>query len=65
VKTLGDLIGEISSRQAEIAASLAVGNAANWETYQRMIGQYAGLAEALAILNELMEDDDERDGHGA
>lgn len=30
-----------------------------------MIGQYAGLGEALAILNELMEDDDERDGRGA
>jgi hypothetical protein len=65
VKTIGDLIGAISSRQAEIASSLAVGNAANWETYQRMIGQYAGLGEALAILNELMKDDDERDGHGA
>ena len=65
MKTIGDLIGAISSRQAEIASSLAVGNAANWETYQRMVGQHAGLAEALAILNELMEDDDERDGHGA
>ena len=65
MKTIGDLIGAISSRQAEIASSLAVGNAANWETYQRMIGQYAGLGEALAILNELMKDDDERDGHGA
>ena len=65
MKTLGDLIGAITSRQAEIASSLAVGNAANWETYQRMIGQYAGLGEALAILNELMEDDDERDGRGA
>jgi len=65
VKTLGDLIGAITSRQAEIASSLAVGNAANWETYQRMVGQHAGLAEALAILNELMKDDDERDGHGA
>lgn len=65
MKTIGDLIGAITSRQAEIASSLAVGNAANWETYQRMIGQYAGLGEALAILNELMKDDDERDGHGA
>jgi hypothetical protein len=65
VKTLGDLIGAITSRQAEIASSLAVGNAANWETYQRMVGQHAGLAEALAILNKLMEDDDERDGYGA
>ena len=59
MKTIGDLIGALTSRQAEIASSLAVGNAANWETYQRMIGQYAGLGEALAILNNLMEEDDE------
>jgi hypothetical protein len=65
VRTIGDLIGAITARQAEIASSLAVGNAANWESYQRMIGQYAGLGEALAILNKLMEDDDERDGRGA
>lgn len=62
MKTIGDLIGGIKSRQAEIAASLAAGNAANWETYNRMVGQHAGLDEALAILNELMKDDDERDG---
>ncbi len=65
MRTIGDLIGAITARQAEIASSLAVGNAANWESYQRMIGQYAGLGEALAILNKLMEDDDERDGRGA
>lgn len=64
MKTIADLIGGITSRQAEIAASLAAGNAANWETYNRMVGQHAGLAEALAILNELMKDDDERDGQG-
>lgn len=64
MKTIGDLIGGITSRQAEIAASLAAGNAANWETYNRMVGQHAGLGEALAILNELMKDDDERDGQG-
>jgi hypothetical protein len=61
VKTIADLIGGIKSRQAEIAASLAVGNAANWEAYHRMVGHHAGLGEALAILDNLMKDDDERD----
>jgi hypothetical protein len=56
--TLGDLIGGIKARQAEIAASLAAGHAANWESYQRIIGQYAGLQEALDILNELMKEPD-------
>jgi len=57
MKTIGDLIGEIKSRQAEIASSLAAGNAANWETYQRMVGQHQGLTEALGILDNLMKED--------
>jgi len=61
MKTIGDLIGGIKSRQAEIAASLAAGNAANWETYHRMVGHYAGLQEALDILNNLMKEDDEHE----
>jgi hypothetical protein len=62
VKTISDFIHGIRSRQAEIAASLAAGNAADWGTYLRMTGHHAGLEEALAILNDLMKDDDERDG---
>jgi hypothetical protein len=61
VKTLSDLIGGIKSRQAEIAASLAVGNAANWETYHRMVGHYSGLQESLDILNNLMKEDEENE----
>jgi hypothetical protein len=61
MKTIGDLIGGVKSRQAEIAASLAAGNAANWETYHRMVGHYAGLQEALDILNNLMEEDNEHE----
>ena len=59
MKTLGDLIGGIKSRQLEIAASLAAGNAVNWDTYVRMTGHYAGLQEALDILNSLMEENDD------
>jgi len=61
MKTIGDLIGGIKSRQAEIAASLAAGNAANWETYHRMVGHSAGLQEALDILGNLMKEDDEHE----
>ena len=59
MKTLADLIGAIESRQAEIRLSLADGNAATWETYQRMVGHYAGLGESLQILNQLLKEDDE------
>jgi hypothetical protein len=59
MNTIGDLIGALKSRQAEIAASLAVGNAANWETYQRMVGTFQGLQESMDILNKLLKDGDE------
>lgn len=59
MKTIGDLIGGIKARQAEIASSLAIGNAQNWESYHRMVGHYAGLQEALDILNNLMKEDED------
>jgi hypothetical protein len=59
--TLGDLIGAYKSRQAVIAASLAAGNAANWETYQRMVGQHAGLEEALQLIENFIREDNRDD----
>jgi len=61
MKVIGDLIGALKSRQAEIAASLASGNAGTWETYQRMVGNNQGLQESLDILNKLLKDENERD----
>ena len=61
MRTLSDLIGAIEARQAEIRLSLADGNAATWETYQRMVGHYAGLSESLQILNQLLKEDDEHE----
>jgi hypothetical protein len=54
-----DFIGAIKVRQAEIASSMTAGNVVNFETYQRLVGQHAGLQEALDILNNLLKDDDE------
>ena len=59
MSTLGDFIGGLKARQAEIAASLAAGNAATWEAYHRMVGQYQGLQEAHAILDKLLKEQDE------
>lgn len=61
MKTLGDLIGVIETRKAEISRSLAAGNAATWDAYQRMVGHHAGLEEALQTLNELLKEDDENE----
>lgn len=61
MKSVADLIGGIKARQAAISQSLAAGNAATWETYQRMVGEYAGLEQALEILNNLLKEDDENE----
>lgn len=59
MKTLGDLIGGVKTKQAEIAASLVAGNATNWESYIRLVGHNAGLQEALDILDNLMKEDND------
>ena len=59
MRTVGDLIGGVKARQAEIAASLVAGNATNWESYIRLVGHNAGLQEALDILNNLMKEDED------
>lgn len=59
--TISDLIGRIKSSQVEIAASLAHGHATDFSAYQRLVGRYQGLQEAMDILNDLLKekDDDE------
>jgi hypothetical protein len=58
---VSDLIGAIKERQTAISKSLVDGHAVNFETYQRLVGQHQGLAEALGILDSLLkEDDDDR-----
>jgi hypothetical protein len=61
MSTVGDLIGALKSRQAEIATSLASGNASTWEAYQRMVGNFHGLQESMDILNKLLKDEDENE----
>ena len=54
-----DFIGAVKARQNEISLSLAQGNCVNFETYQRLVGQYQGLEHALDILNNLLKETDE------
>ena len=58
---ISDLVSGIKASQSEISLSLARGNASTWEAYQRMVGQYHGLEQALEILNDILKepDDDE------
>jgi hypothetical protein len=57
-----DFISAVKARQAEVAQSLAVGHASNFDAYQRLVGEHAGLERSLEILNNLLkeEEDDDR-----
>jgi hypothetical protein len=54
---VADLIGLIKKKQVEIADSIVSGYCVNFETYQRLIGQYQGLDEALNIINLMLEEE--------
>ena len=61
MRYVSDLIGAIESRQQTIAKSLVEGNAVNFESYQRLVGQHQGLAEALVILNDLLKEPEDNE----
>jgi hypothetical protein len=56
---ISDLIGRIKQKQVEIADSLVQGYAINFETYQRLVGQHQGLDEALNLINQLIEEENQ------
>jgi hypothetical protein len=55
--TTSDFISGVKRRQAEIVESLAAGVCVNFESYQRLVGQYQGLQESLDIMNNLLEEE--------
>ena len=53
---LSDIISAVKARQAEIKESLAEGYVVNFETYQRLVGEYAGLQTALDIIDNILKE---------
>ena len=47
------------AEQARISQSLVEGHAVNFETYQRLVGQYQGLEKALDILDNILKEPNE------
>lgn len=52
------LIGIIKGLQADIAASLANGNANSYEVYQRLVGEHRGLEQALKAIDQLLTENE-------
>ena len=57
---LADLIGQLDTERAKIAASLVDGVATEPRIYWQMVGKAQGLKAALEIIDYLIEED-ERD----
>ena len=55
---VSDLIARIKIEQAQVTSVLQAGTPVNFESYQRLVGHYQGLDEALNIINQLLEEDE-------
>ena len=59
MRYVADFIGAVKARQALLQQSMSQGNLVDWAAYQRLVGEYQGLEQALSILNNLLKEDDE------
>lgn len=50
-------IAAIHAQRQELSASLAEGHADSFEKYNRLVGRYQGLGEALELLKNLLQAD--------
>jgi hypothetical protein len=57
MKTINDYIGRVKAEQLKISEVLHSGTPVNYESYQRLVGHYQGLEEALGVLHSLLEEE--------
>jgi hypothetical protein len=61
MRYVSDIIDAVKARQVEIEKALAQGNAANYDSYQRLVGEYAGLSTAVDIINNLLKEEETKE----
>ena len=61
MRYVSDIIDAVKARQTEIEKALAQGNAANYDSYQRLVGEYAGLSTAIDIINNLLKEEENKE----
>ena len=61
MRYVSDIIDAVKARQVEIEKALAQGNAANFDSYQRLVGEYAGLTTAIDIINNLLKEEEDKE----
>ena len=58
---IASVIHVIKLRQSEVANSLALGNAHNWEAYQRMVGEVQGLQYVIDAIDRMLDEEKNQD----
>jgi len=55
------LIHRVKIRQAELQLALATGSPINWETYQRLVGEYQGLQRTMDMIDSMLDEEKNSD----
>ena len=61
MRYISDIIDAVKARQVVIEKSLAQGSASSFDSYQRLVGEYAGLSSAIDIINNLLKEEEEKE----
>jgi hypothetical protein len=61
MRYVSDIIDAVKARQVAIEKALAQGSASNYDSYQRLVGEYAGLSTAIDIINNLLKEEEEKE----
>ena len=61
MRYISDIISAVEARKVTIEKSLAQGTASNYDSYQRLVGEYAGLSASIDIINNLLKEEEEKE----
>jgi hypothetical protein len=61
MRYVSDIISAVEARKVAIEKALAQGTAASYDSYQRLVGEYAGLSTAIDIINNLLKEKEEKE----
>jgi hypothetical protein len=61
MRYISDIISAVEARKVAIEKALAQGTASSYDSYQRLVGEYAGLAASIDIINNLLKEEESKD----
>ena len=61
MRYISDVISAVEARKVTIEKALAQSTASNYDSYQRLVGEYAGLQTTIDIINNLLKEEEEKE----